>query len=47
VIPLYAVAIFPYAPGLSREMSAMGHSLPRHPVPVAANVRYASNSDQI
>jgi len=31
---------------LRTPMSAMGHSLPRHPVPVATNVRYASNSDQ-
>src|SRR3974390_2239535 len=29
-------------------MTALGHSLPRHPVPAAQpNVRYASNSDRI
>ena len=28
-------------------MSASGHSPPRHPDPIATNVRYASNSNQI
>ena len=36
-----------HSSNLDTPMSPLGHSLPRHPVPVVANVRYASISDQI
>ena len=36
-----------HSSNLESFMSALGHSLPRHPTPAATNVRYASNSDGI